>query len=358
MINGQKFYMNNKSEIFLNEILVLRVCNSNGKSYGGFQWPLEVGTILESTDWNDDIYLGGGFIGLPRGEGNPHYIHSELNTQWVLLAVDTTKYNCNFKSGRIVYIGTKEEALDIIQEMAPENSYIINSIKNGKDNCMQTGGCDSIHIAENSSIQVSKKYSIQISENESKQTVDDNSIQTANNDSCQTANNDCVQVAGIYTEQNASDNTIQIASDWAKQKAGYKAVQTSGDSSKQVSSYLSRQITGDNSVQTAGHNSIQISGNWCLQTVGNFSKQITKDNSVQTAGHNSKQCAGVKSAQICGAESIQICGNCSTQTAGMKTIQIVKWLDDGEIKTKKRIVDSSMTDKSYYVENGIWIEVK
>jgi len=114
-----------------NEILVLRTCDSKGQSFQGFQWPLEIGAIVEASDWNPEPVLEGGLHGLPWGEGSANYISKEPDAIWMLVAVDNTKDyvkitdGCKFKKGRIAYIGKQEDTINLLQSMAPNNSYIV-----------------------------------------------------------------------------------------------------------------------------------------------------------------------------------------------------------------------------------------
>ena len=39
-------------------VLILRTCDQDGKSYGGFQWPLEVGTTVTAPDWSPEPECG------------------------------------------------------------------------------------------------------------------------------------------------------------------------------------------------------------------------------------------------------------------------------------------------------------
>lgn len=50
------------------KVLVLRVCDVDGKSHGGFQWP-ESGPVA-APDWNPEPRCGGGLHGWLWGEGD------------------------------------------------------------------------------------------------------------------------------------------------------------------------------------------------------------------------------------------------------------------------------------------------
>jgi hypothetical protein len=50
-----------------NEVLIVKCVAKSGKSYGDFQWPLEVGAGVEAPDWDPKPERGGGLHGWPWG---------------------------------------------------------------------------------------------------------------------------------------------------------------------------------------------------------------------------------------------------------------------------------------------------
>lgn len=49
------------------EVLLLRYVGKDGESFGGFKWPLTVGSGVEAPDWNTRVECGGGLHGWPWG---------------------------------------------------------------------------------------------------------------------------------------------------------------------------------------------------------------------------------------------------------------------------------------------------
>ncbi len=308
-----------------NEILVLRNCSSDGSFYSyfwdsdnNFKQPFKVGDIVESSSWN-------GFHGLPWGTCDcdkdyfKYYMSLYDSVLWMLLAVNI-KENCiclggpgesRFETGRIVFIGEREKAIEILQEMAPDETNIIYSNQNGGDNVKQFAG-----------------YSSE-------------------------------QYAGDYVYQKAGNKSKQFAGNNAEQKSEYNSNQTAGNCSKQDAKDFAIQMAEDGCVQVAENNSIQTAWNSVNQTAGYLSTQNALDNSIQCAGDQSTQISGNNSNQKVGDYSKQITGNYSVQTAGIGTIQIVKWYceEEKKLKVSTRIVDDTMADKSYYVKDGIWTEI-
>jgi len=190
-----------------NEILVLRTCDSKGQSFQGFQWPLEVGAIVEAPDWNPEPVLEGGLHGLPWGEGSANCILKESDVIWMLIAVDNTKDyveitdGCKFKKGRIAHIGKQKDTIEILQLMATNNPYIIFARQDGEDRTVQIAGDFSIQNAGNYSIQEAKTNSIQVAKDFCFQKTNGYSNQTAGKYSTQIIGNNSVQRADIGTVQ-------------------------------------------------------------------------------------------------------------------------------------------------------------
>ncbi len=190
-----------------NEILVLRTCDSNGQSFRGFQWPLEVGAIIEAPDWNPEPILEGGLHGLPWGEGSSNCILKESDTIWMLIAVDNTKdyvefiNGCKFKKGRIAYIGKQEDTIETLQSMVTGNKYIVFARQDGGDKVVQLAGDFAVQNAGNYSIQEAKTNSIQITKNHCFQKADSYSNQTTGKYSTQIVGNNSIQRADIGTTQ-------------------------------------------------------------------------------------------------------------------------------------------------------------
>ena len=51
-------------------VLLLRTCEADGGSYGGFKWPLTVGAEVSCPDWNPVAECGNGLHGLINGQGD------------------------------------------------------------------------------------------------------------------------------------------------------------------------------------------------------------------------------------------------------------------------------------------------
>ena len=93
------------------DVLFVRCCDQEGKSYEDFQWPDEVGAIVEPVDWQDNHKCGHGLHGWPWGIGIGIGKEPQYTGKWYVLAVkpedvkeiEFGKYK--FKQCKIVYVG-------------------------------------------------------------------------------------------------------------------------------------------------------------------------------------------------------------------------------------------------------------
>lgn len=68
------------------EVLILKCVDSDGISYGGFKWPLEVGATVEAPDWNDRAECGGGLHGWPWGLAMGDGKDPDWSGKWIVFS--------------------------------------------------------------------------------------------------------------------------------------------------------------------------------------------------------------------------------------------------------------------------------
>jgi hypothetical protein len=112
--------------------LYMRTCNSDGKSYKNFQWPLEVGARVVAPDWIPNNKCGYGLHGFKDGGGAGSLLNWQPNAIWMVVEDDqNTAISLNGKykmqSCIIRVIGTQK---DITQYMYKhgDRSVIINGL--------------------------------------------------------------------------------------------------------------------------------------------------------------------------------------------------------------------------------------
>ena len=70
------------------KMLVLRSCKADGSSHNGWKYPLTEGAIVEAPDWNTAPKCGGGFHGLPFGDGDQTLLCWDQDAWWQVFEVD------------------------------------------------------------------------------------------------------------------------------------------------------------------------------------------------------------------------------------------------------------------------------
>ena len=104
---------------FTPDSYALRTTNAHGLSYGGFQWPSEVGAIVTAPDWSARPECGGGLHGLPDGLGDYDLLSSEHDALWWVVsfiraeAVDLDG-KVKFPRCRVEYFGRMPGAMKLI----------------------------------------------------------------------------------------------------------------------------------------------------------------------------------------------------------------------------------------------------
>jgi hypothetical protein len=112
------------------KVLVLKTCNSNLQSHGGFQYP-EAG-LVESPDWKDTQRCGNGLHGLLWGEGAGALLSWDNSAKWLVLEVDASTIvelggKVKFPRGVVVHVGDQVSATKYIAEHGGAGKAIVGA---------------------------------------------------------------------------------------------------------------------------------------------------------------------------------------------------------------------------------------
>jgi hypothetical protein len=66
----------------------LRTTDKNGKAHGGFQWPMQVGAIVDAPYWNQRAECGQGLHGLKDGLGDASHLSGASDAVWWIVKAD------------------------------------------------------------------------------------------------------------------------------------------------------------------------------------------------------------------------------------------------------------------------------
>ena len=120
--------------------LAIRTADKNHQSYGKFQWPKEIGSIIECNDWDENEECGNGIHALLDGWGDWSLLSNDVDAIWQIVEVDRTKCvdlrgKVKFRQCRLVYSGLFAGAMKIISEW--QINILTNSTQNN-DNFTET----------------------------------------------------------------------------------------------------------------------------------------------------------------------------------------------------------------------------
>ena len=123
--------------------LMLRTCDKDMQSYGGFQWP-KSGRVT-ALDWNDRAECGCGLHGLPWGEGCGGLLNWSESAKWLVCEVDPDlEVPISGKSkwpwADVVFVGDRESATKYLHENGGSGRAIVGSTVSGWDYSTVSGG--------------------------------------------------------------------------------------------------------------------------------------------------------------------------------------------------------------------------
>jgi hypothetical protein len=108
--------------------LVLRVCQSEGRSSHGFVWPLSVGAVVKAPDWRDTKECGNGLHGWLYGQGDHSCSNhwAEPGAVWLVLEVESASMidlggKVKFPECVVRFAGDMKSATDYLWEHEPRS---------------------------------------------------------------------------------------------------------------------------------------------------------------------------------------------------------------------------------------------
>ena len=105
---------------FTPDAWALRTADKNGRAYGGFQWPTEVGAYVECPNWNAEPVCGNGLHGYLDGLGSRDQLSTDADALWYV--VEVVRAECvlidgdksKFPRCRVKYVGSFGGALAML----------------------------------------------------------------------------------------------------------------------------------------------------------------------------------------------------------------------------------------------------
>ena len=103
---------------------MLRTTDAQGRSYGGFLWPREVGAIVEAPDWSPEPECGHGLHGALHGVGDGSLLSWRPGALWWIIAVDPADVvdlggKVKVPRGRVRMFGPRDAVVAEMQRLCP-----------------------------------------------------------------------------------------------------------------------------------------------------------------------------------------------------------------------------------------------
>ena len=108
------------------KMLILRTCDRNLRSMGGFQWP-ESGHV-ESPDWIENDQCGNGLHGLLWGHGDGGLLSWESDAVWIVAEVDSVVslgLKVKFRCANVIFSGDRHSATQLIFNNSPAGTSVV-----------------------------------------------------------------------------------------------------------------------------------------------------------------------------------------------------------------------------------------
>ena len=120
----------------------LRTTDNDGKAHGGFQWPVQVGAVVEAPDWSPKPECGKGLHGLLDGLGGASYLSWNADALWWIVEADDAVCvvgdKWKFPRCTVVAVGSRADVTAELYRLRP--GPIHGLILTGGDCATLTGG--------------------------------------------------------------------------------------------------------------------------------------------------------------------------------------------------------------------------
>jgi hypothetical protein len=227
--------------------LVLRTCDENLRSHGGFQWP-KSGPV-ECPDWSPEVKCGNGLHGLLWGEGDGSLLSFDDGTKWMVVEIDPVSAvelsgKIKFPRGVVVFVGDRNSAPAFLQSHGGQGRSIVSGTATAGYSGTATAGYRGTATAGYSGT-ATAGYS-------GTATAGDRGTATAGESGTATAGYRGTATAGYRGTATAGESGTATAGDSGTATAGYRGTATAGESGTATA--------GDRGTATAGYRGTAKSG--------------------------------------------------------------------------------------------------
>ena len=197
------------------KVLILRTCNADMTSRGGFVWPAS--GPVEAPDWNPAPKCGNGLHGFLWGEGDGSLADWSSDARWLVVSVDAHKVvdlcgKVKFQSGDVVFCGDRAGATGYLISRLKKPAKVIGAVVSSGDGGTSTSGYWG----------------------------------TSTSGECGTS------TSGYRGTSTSGDWGTSTSGDWGTSTSGYCGTSTSGHRGTSTSGYSGTSTSGDCGTSTSG----------------------------------------------------------------------------------------------------------
>jgi hypothetical protein len=286
-------------------ILFVKTVDADGRAYGGFQWPLQVGAVVVAPDWNDQPSCGGGLHGLPWGEGDGTLLNWGKTARWIVFEADVNecvlfegKGKC--QSAIIRCVGTRAEAVAYLHQHGKPGAAIVGGAATAGDHGAATAG----------------DYGAASAGAYGSASVGDHGSATAWDHGAATARACGSATAGDHGAATAGDHGAASARACGSATAGDHGSATSGHRGSATAGAYGSAIVKWCGSATAGYRGAATAGNYGAASAGAHGSASVGDHGAATAG-----AYGSASAGAYGCASAGVYGSASAGAYGIIVLQ-------------------------------------
>jgi hypothetical protein len=228
--------------------LILRTCNADMTSHGGFQWPRS--GHVAAPDWNPTPKCGGGLHGFLRGEGDGDLADWSSDAVWLVAEVEThvdLEGKVKFPAANVIFAGSRLEAASIVKARYPDAAVIGANV-----------------AVEDRRVAVVGFRGTATAGDWGTATAGNRGTATAGNRGTATAGRYGTATAGYGGTATAGYEGTATAGDWGTATAGNWGTATAGD--------WGTATAGNWGTATAGDGGTATAGDWGTATAGNYGK--------------------------------------------------------------------------------------
>ena len=329
--------------------LVLRVCNADFTSRGGFQWPSEIGAVVSAPDWKANYECGNGLHGWLHGSGD--YSASDYcgspEAKWMVLEVPSSEIidlggKVKFPSATVRFIGSKSDAAEFILKNDPAataDTIIGLSLTAGDNRSVSVGDLGTATAGKHGTASAGEYGSASAGYRGSA---------FAGEDGTASAGKHGTATAGRYGSASAGKHGTATAGKHGTATAGKHGTATAGEDGTATAGKHGSATAGRYGSASAGYRGSASAGEYGTASAGRYGTAIAGDYGTASAGNRGTASAGEYGSATAGEDGTATAGEYGSASAGDYGVLMIKYWD-------------SCRDRyavAYVGENGILPNVK